>query len=175
MSHKTFAHRPLAISLLASLTLASLAPAAYAGHGNGSWKKYRRYDCSPRVIERVTCAPSRVTIQRSSCGGSTLAGFVGGLALGVILSNAQTAYASPPPAYAPPPSYCPPPSPEYGYEDPYCHERYSSLEVCFQHERRCGSHPYVVRVIDVRDGDCVRVIHYDHGRWVDWDEEDWDD
>lgn len=169
-------HRLVAIALLASVSLAALAPAAQAGHGRGGPHKYRKGDNGPRYVERdYGYSPRRVVEvhRHSHGGGSTLGGFVGGLALGVILSNAQQSYASPPPAYCPPrrsSSSCD----DYGYEDPYCHERFSSLDVYLVHARHYD-HPRVVRVIDVRDGDCVRVIHYDHGQWGDWHDSNWDE
>jgi hypothetical protein len=194
-------HRLVAVALLASVSLAALAPAAQAGHGHGGPPKYRKGD-----YRQVDYRPSygrggyygsrRVVevrhVYRGGGGGSTLAGFLGGLAAGVILSNAQQAHANR--------DNCPPPRDVYRddgyrddgyrddgyrssrgdyrgceYEDPYSHERYVSLDVYLDHTRHCD-HPRVVRVIDLRDGDCVRVIHYDHGQWGDWrGDSDWDD
>jgi len=166
MRSLTTVHRALAIASLATVSLAAVAPEALAGHGWGHYKKYRRYDCSTRIVEHVTYVrPAPVVeVHSSSCGGSALAGFVGGLALGVVLTSA--AHASAPPAHCPAyhsAAYYD----SYGYEDPYCHERFSSLDLYLHHARRCD-HPRVVRVIDARDGACVRVIHYDQDQWEDW-------
>jgi len=168
MRSLTTVHRALAIASLATVSLAAVAPDAFAGHGWGHSKKYRRYDCSSRIVEHVAYVrPAPVVeVHSSSCGGSALAGFVGGLALGVVLTSATGAHASAPPAHCAAyhsAAYYD----TYGYEDPYCHERFSSLDLYLVHARRCD-HPRVVRVIDARDGACVRVIHYDQGQWEDW-------
>src|SRR5439155_23457647 len=97
MSKHLVAHRITATSLVACLALAVVAPAAQAGQGRGSWNKIRRYDvgqaygCDSRTVVRASCAPPGRVVQvvhRSSSGGSALAGFIGGLAIGVILSSA---------------------------------------------------------------------------------------
>lgn len=190
----SFPHRLVAAALLASVSLATLAPAAQAGNGRGGPKKYRKgeyrqVDYRPRYSNGGSYGARRVVVHRSDGAGPAIAGFIGGLALGAILSNSQhDAYASPPRDYCPPSrdryydddrGYCSSRDDyrdsDYGYDDPYCHERFSSLDVYLVHARRCD-HPRVVRVIDSRGGDCVRVIHYDRGQWGDWHEDsDWDD
>src|SRR5258706_269458 len=164
-------HRLIAGSLFVTFALAALAPAAFAGHGWGQTRKFRRGDEGGFGSTRGGYETRRVEFRRSSGGGSTLAGFIGGLAVGAILSNVSQARACPPPrqvvyertSYCPPPvvyerqSYCPPPGDEYSYEDPYCRERFASLDLCLAHARHECEHEIVVRVIDDRDGDCVDV------------------
>jgi hypothetical protein len=138
--------------LFATLAVAVAAPAAEARHGG--WRRYK--DCDTRVVRRV-CQPARVIeVRSSSCGLPALAGFIGGFALGTAFSS------------APEPSYH-----HYYYYDPYCDERFASLEIYRTHLRDCR-HPRIVRVIDVDTGDCVHTYRYRHGGWVDCDE-DWDD
>jgi hypothetical protein len=145
-------------TLIASLSIASIAPAAYAGQGWGHAKKYRRF-------ERVTYCPTPVRVVErvhTSNGAPALAGFIGGLAVGAIIaSQTPVVVAGPPPVCVEPASY---------YEDAYCGARYSSLDsyLC-----RSGPHPYhprIVRVVSVRTGECVQVVRYIDGRWYDWDE-----
>ena len=183
--------RFIAVSLLASVAISSIAPAAFAGRGNDSYRKVRRSE-RPNRIERVNVYPQRVVQyrHRSSGGGSTLAGFLGGVAVGAIISSAAQSHASShtvyarQPAYCPPqPAYCPPPPrcdadrDRYSYEDPYCGERFSSLSLFLSHARYHGDHSLVVQVIDNRDEDCVDVIRYRGDHWVSCDRNDrggWD-
>ena len=82
----------------------------------------------------------------------------------VIASHSQPVYEAP--------HYAAPPEPEYYYYDPYCGERFSSLDSYGSHV--CGHHhPRIVQVISVDTGRCVHVYRYDHGRWEDQDG-DWD-
>ena len=183
--------RFIAVSLLASIAISGLASAAFAGHGPDSFRKFRRFE-RPERVERVNSYPDRVVEYRhhSSGGHSTLAGFLGGIAVGAILSSAAQSHASyhaecaPQPAYCPPqPAYCPPPprceadADRYSYEDPYCRERFSSLSLFLSHARRHGDHSLVVQVIDNRDEDCVDVIRFSGDHWVSCDRNDrggWD-
>lgn len=169
-------HRLIAGSLLATLAVTTFAPAAFAGHGWGQTFKYRR-ESRPVFAGRAAYAPQRVVEFRhhSSGGGSTLAGFLGGIAVGAILTSAAQSHASshvqcaPQPAYQQPaytpPAYCPEPEQRYSYEDPYCRERFSSLDLYMSHVRNHGQHALVAQVIDNRDGDCVDVIRFDDGQW----------
>lgn len=187
--------RFIAVSLLASVAISSFAPAAFAGHGNDSYRKHRRFERPNRVV-RVNAYPQRVVEyrHRSSGGGSTLAGFLGGVAVGAIISSAAQSHASSHTVYARQPEYCPPPPrceadrERYSYQDPYCHERFSSLSLFLSHAGRHGDHTLVVQVIDNRDEDCVDVIRYRGDQWVScerndrggWDYDDndrrgWDD
>jgi len=177
MNQHTQHHRLIAGTLLATIALAALAPAAYADHGWGHAKKGGR-DGRPPFAEHASWGPrGYAEFHRHSEGGATLAGFLGGLAVGAIVTSAVVShpapapvvYSAPPPACDPAPAYDPPPGGAddqgYSYEDPYCHERFASLEVYMAHDRRFGHHPLVAQVIDDRDGRCVDVIRYDGGRW----------
>ncbi len=135
--------------LLAGLVVATIAPAAQAGYGSGyGHTKYRRYDgCNLRVI-RPIYAPRRVVVVRRSCEFPAFAGFLGGLVLGAAISNA-----------APHETY---------YYDPYCHERFATLDGYRGHLRHFH-HPWTIRVIAVSSGACVNTYRYHDGRWSDWD------
>jgi hypothetical protein len=167
-AHSTL-RRLTAGTLLATLALTALAPAAQAGHGNGSFRKVRRFERSDHA-RRVVHAPRRVVeFRRSSGGGSTLAGFLGGLAVGAILASASDAHAravcDAPAAYAaPPPSDCLPQD-DYSYIDPNLHERFASLDLYMAFARRHHLQTWVVQVIDNRDGNCVDTIRYGDGGW----------
>ena len=172
-----FHHRLVTGSLLATLSLAALAPAAYAGRGRESHRKVRRFD-RERCDERVTFVPQRVVEyrRRSSGGGSTLGGFLGGIAVGAIISSAAQANAGSRAscererAYYPPPARYESDFDRYSYGDPFCHERYSSLDLYVTHARRHCNHRIVAQVIDNRDGHCVDVIRQnDDDQWESCD------
>jgi hypothetical protein len=186
MNLHSLQYRLIAGSLLATFAIAALAPVANAGHGWGQFRKYRRDD-HPVYAGRMNGAPQRVVEFRhhSSGGGSTLAGFLGGIAVGAILTSAAQSHAAarvecaPQPAYCPPPppAYCPEPEQRYSYEDPFCRERFPSLEVYMAHVRRHGHHALVAQVIDGRDGSCVDVIRFGDGHWESCDRDEqgnWD-
>lgn len=150
--------RMIAVALLASLAIGTLAPAAWAGRGRGSWNKHRRGPVVRRVVE----------VHRSDSFVPAFAGFIGGLALGAAISNAH-AYDGPRvQAHA-----------AYYYWDPYCRVRYASLDAYGYHLRRGCDHPHRVRVISVSSGECVRWMGYHRGDWrecdPDWDRSRWDD
>jgi hypothetical protein len=67
---------------------------------------------------------------------------------------------------------------DYLYYDPYCHERFVSLDAYGSH-LGCARHPAIARVIEVGDGRCVGERAWVDGRWRDWrgDDQggDWDD
>lgn len=184
-------HRLIAGSLLALFSITALAPVALAGRGREKHLKVRSWEGQNRN-ECVQVVPQRSVEYRyrSSGHGSTLAGFLGGVAVGAILSNATQSRANyhsqyaPQPAYCPPqPVYCPPPAryaadeDRYSYVDPYCRERFSSLDLYAMHVRRHSHHVMVVQVIDNRDNDCVDVIRYTGNHWQSCDRDengDWD-
>jgi hypothetical protein len=179
-------HRLIAGTLLATLAVSTLAPAAFAGRGGDATWKVRRQE-RPVFAGRVAYTPQRVVEFRHHShggGGSTLAGFLGGIAVGAILTSAAQSHASshvecaPQPVYSAPPQVsCPAPVEEYSFEDPFCRERFSSLDLYMSHVRRHGHHALVAQVIDDRDGDCVDVIRFDNGQWVSCDRDErgnWD-
>jgi hypothetical protein len=130
--------------LLAAIVTATVAPAAQAGHG-----RYTRYKyAGPRVVTRYH-SPGSVYVIRRSGPGPVIAGFLGGLFLGATLAHAAPA--------------------GYSYYDPYCDERFMSLEVYRTHLYR-HHHPRIVRVIEVDTGDCVRSYQYQDGNWRGYDD-----
>lgn len=141
-----FAHntrRAVAIAMLAAISAALLAPAASADHG-------RRYKGRPRVVSGPpvvyrSYAPAPRYYVRESGAAPVIAGFLGGLILGATVTHAA-------------------PPPDYYYYDPYCHERFASLEIYRRHVWR-HEHPRVVRVIEVGSGDCAYSYRYDDGAW----------
>ena len=155
--------RGMQIVLVAALAAASVASPAAADHG-------RRYkgpsgfpgDWHPRFVQRVHASPgwSYSYSSRSSCGAPAFAGFIGGLIIGSALAHA-----------APPPAYCAPVAANY-YYDPYCHERFSSLDAYGHHLDNCR-HPAWVRVIDGNSGRCVGERYWQGGGWRErWDSRD---
>ena len=136
--------------LLAAIVMAAVAPAADADRRRG--RRYKGWDPSygTRVVTRYH-SPSSVYVVRRSNAGPAIAGFLGGLFLGATL------------AHAAPDGFI--------YHDPYCDERFVTLEVYRTHLRH-HHHPRVVRVLERDSGSCVHTWHYQDG---DWRERDWDD
>ena len=159
MRFDAFTHRGVRILLLAVFALVLAAPAADAGHrGRVRYKGHGPYVHRPRVVHTYAYRP--VYVERYSCSGPAFAGFLGGLVLGAAISNASPVY-----------------EPDYAYYDPYCHERFASLDLYHGHFGR-HHHPRVVHVIEVDSGRHVDTRTWDDGRWVsrgDWDDEDDDD
>jgi hypothetical protein len=144
--------------MLAVLAVSLAAPAAEARQGGKSRRyKDRDYAVAPWAAAHGG-APARVfELHRSSSAGPAIAGFIGGLALGAVLSRA--------------------PRPDYGYYDPYCREHFASLGLYHSHLRGCR-HPRVVRVIEISSGECVHTYCWQRGGWVDRDDRenaDWED
>ncbi len=140
-----------------ALSMAAV-PAAEAGNGNGKGK-HRRYKGGDhsRTVVHHSYPVRRTVVRRGSGAGPAIAGFIGGLAVGAILSSQSSR-----PAYA-----APPPAPDDYYYDPYCEERYASLEIYAGHVRHC-SHPRVVRVYEIEGDSCVDTYRYENGRWADY-------
>ena len=139
--------------LLAALIMSSVAPAAQADHRRGPRYKWKGPVYATRVVTPYHSHGSVYVVRRSSAGPA-IAGFLGGLFLGATLAQAAPA--------------------GYGYYDPYCQERFVSLEIYRTHLHR-HHHPRIVRVIELDTGDCVHSYHYVDGSWRDWDDRDWDD
>jgi hypothetical protein len=139
--------------LLAAVVLAAVAPAAQADRRGERRYKNVRPAYSTRVVTR-SHSPGSVYIVRRSSAGPAIAGFLGGLFLGAALAHA---------------------APDgFSYYDPYCDERFVSLEVYRGHLHR-HHHPRIVRVIELDTGDCVRSYRYQDGGWRDWHDEGWDE
>ena len=131
--------RTIAILLVTALAVSALAPAASADRG-------RRYKGRGPVVREVFVRhPRSHVVVRGSSAAPVIAGFLGGLILGATMTHAA-------------------PPPDYYYWDPYCHERFASLEIYGSHIHR-HRHPGVVRVIEVRTGECAYDYRYDEGRW----------
>ena len=142
--------RWLAGPLAAALLIAAAAPAAYADHGRGKRYKHEKHISRHDEHEyRRADHGGSVYVVRSSSAGPAIAGFLGGLFLGATIAHA-----------APPAGYY--------YNDPYCHERFASLEIYRDHLYHYH-HPRIVQVVSIRSGDCVRTGRYDDGRWQDAD------
>lgn len=145
------------IVLGVAVAAASLAEPALADHG----RRYKgsggsRGDGGPRIVQRVYSSPGRgYGYSRGSSAGPALAGLIGGLIIGSVIAQA----AAPPPRV-----YCPPPVADDYYFDPYCHERFASLDDYGAHLSHCD-HPAWVRVIDGNSGRCVGECYWQDGRW----------
>jgi hypothetical protein len=139
--------------LVAAIVMVAVAPAAQADHRRG--RRYKGWDRSynTRVVTRYH-SPGSVYVVRRSNAGPAIAGFLGGLFLGATLAHAA------PDGFA--------------YYDPYCDERFVSLEIYRSHLHH-HHHPRVIRVIECDSGHWVHTYRYDGGGWHQWDERDWDD
>ena len=152
--HRTTRHAPwIAGALLAALLVAGIASAALADHGHGRRYKGARPSWSAPVAPRY-CGPGSAYVVRRSNADPAIAGFLGGLFLGATLAHAAPA--------------------GFSYYDPYCGERFGSLEIYRAHLHH-HHHPRIVRVIELESGDCVHTYRYQQGRWDDWDDEAFDE
>jgi len=153
MDTRSKVDRALTALLIAVLATATLASAALADRGfvryRGGGPRFHGHD----VVRMVHRGP--VFIERHSDFGP-IAGFLGGLVLGSVLSNA-----------VPPP----PPPPAYEYYDPYCHERFGSVQAYEEHLHYRG-HPRTLEVIELRSGRCVDTWDWRDGRWCSRDDRD---
>ena len=141
MHTRSMGSRALRALLIAALATATLAPAAAAGAGRVRYKIVPRGH-APHVLRVGHRHP--VFIERHSDVGA-MVGFLGGLVVGSVLSNA-------------------PPPPAYAYFDPYCHERFAAIEAYEAHLDR-HRHPCRVEVIEVHSGRCVDTWCWRDGRW----------
>jgi hypothetical protein len=157
MNTNSIGNRALTALLLAALAGAALAPDALADgpgrhpHGRPAFRERH----VTRVVHR-----GPYFIERHSDAGA-IVGFLGGLVVGSILASA-------PPA----------PPPAYDYYDPYCDERFLTIEAYDEH--LCGHrHPRSVEVVEVHGGRYVATLDWRDGRWCNRDEhpryEEWDD
>ena len=157
MNTRSIGNRALAVLLLVALAGASLAPAALAA-GRARYKRGR--PARPGVVRVVHRGP--YDIRRHSDAGA-LVGFLGGLVVGSVLSNAR------PPAPLPP---------AYEYYDPYCHRHFATVGAYDEH-LYYHRHPRSVEVIEVHGGRCVDSMDWRDGRWCSRDDhpsyEEWDE
>ncbi|HJQ65583.1 MAG TPA: hypothetical protein VJ816_04360 [Gemmatimonadales bacterium] len=135
--------RWMAVVLVVAMMTALVAPAAMADRGRRYKGGYHRSNHRSH---------GSVYVVRRSSAGPAIAGFLGGLFLGAALAHAAPA--------------------GYAYYDPYCEERFVSLEIYRTHLHR-HHHPRVIRVIEVDGGSYVRSYRYDDGRWRAWDDDDY--
>jgi hypothetical protein len=159
--------RAMVIVVAVGLAAASLASPAAATH----WVRYKGWG-PPRMVRTVSVAPAPVYWSGHSYGAPTFASFVGGIIVGTAL--AQAVQPHPVVVAAPPVCPVPPPPPCEYYYDPWCHERFYSLEAYDEH-LRFERHPAMVRVIDERSGRCIGERVWSDGRWCDrgdWDDDD---
>ena len=143
MKHLSHWHRGTLVFLTLAISLALVAPAAEADHGRG--RRYKGYRGR---------GPERVIYQRSSSAGPALAGFIGGLVVGAAIARPQPYYET---RYSG--------GPRYSYGDPYCHERFSSLDRYGEHARR-HHHALVAQVFVVSTGEHIDDCCYQDGRWA---------
>jgi hypothetical protein len=155
MNRRPIVNRALGALLLVALASASLAPAALADRGHVRYKRGGPVLRGPGMVRVVHRGP--VFIERRSDAGA-LVGFLGGLVLGTVLSS------TPPP----------PPPPVYEYYDPYCRERFATLEAYDEHLYYRG-HPGRAEVIEVHSGRCVDTLERRDGRWYGRDDRYRDD
>ena len=154
MNRSTHNTRRMAAVLLAAIVVAGIAPAAHADHHVRYKDDGRRWEHRGEGGRYYYRSPGATYTVRRSSAGPAIAGFLGGLFLGATLAHA---------------------APDgYTYYDPYCHESFATLEVYRTHLYHYH-HPRVVRVIEVDSGNYVRSYHYQHGRWDDVDDNDWDE
>lgn len=174
MKHFSLWQRGTLVFLALAVPLATLAPAAEA-HSS-------RYRSRPRMRYVARDYGRPYYVQRSSGAGPAIAGFIGGLVVGSVISRSSSQ-----PRYHDTNGYrdgygdgyqdnCGPQGVSYGagyaYDDPYCHERFSSLDSYSAHARsdpRCHRHPMVAPVIEIRTGETVGYCTWDQGRWVNDD------
>jgi hypothetical protein len=138
--------------VLAGILATTLAPAAEAdrrshrdrNHGHDRVVRYKR--------SHHGHGHGSTYVVRRSNAGPVIAGFLGGLFLGATLANAAPA--------------------GYDYYDPYCHERFASLDRYHWHLRR-HRHPKVIRVVEVRR--TTRYVERDANRDYGDDRYDRDD
>ena len=145
-----------AAALLVIVTAAAGAPVAEAGshkYRKGKHKyraaRYERHD--GRSQGRRGPYRARYEHKRSGSSNDLIAGLIIGTAVGATLARgSQPVYAAPPP--------------DQYYYDPYCRDRFSSLDSYRSH---CGrhDHPKIVRVIEIESGDCSGSYRWDDGRW----------
>jgi hypothetical protein len=155
MNRRTIANRTLGVLLLVALASASLAPAARADRDHGRFRRGGPVYPGRGVVRVVHRGP--YFVERHSEAGA-IAGFLGGLVLGSVLSNARPAV--PPPAYE--------------YYDPYCDQSFVTIEAYDEH-LYYHRHPRTAEIIEVHSGRCVDTLNWRDGRWCSRDDRSRDD
>jgi hypothetical protein len=153
MSHATRINRILAVALLASTSLLTIAPVAEAGR----YKNGHRHAASQASYRVDQCGPSGGVVVYRSNPAPILAGILGGFIVGAAYARSTPVVQTV--AYAPAP-------PRYRYWDPYCDTWFVSLSECREDSYHHG-HPHIVKVYD-HDGDrCLRTMQWSAGAWYD--------
>ena len=139
-------HRLVTGTLLASMIVATSASIASADSRNRRYKGDRRGGYNTRVVYRDVRPSSTYIVRRSSSAGPAIAGFLGGLFLGAAIAHSAPT--------------------GYSYYDPYCHERFASLDVYRAHSHR-HHHAGIVRVVAIDSGSYVGTYGCeDDGRYT---------
>jgi hypothetical protein len=159
--------RLMAGFLAVAVAVVSIAPAAEA-RGRGHGRRYKDHSSrSTKVVHHVHHRRAEYRRSSGSSIGPAILGFIGGLAIGATIAKASEH------------DHAAPVRSVHYYEDPYCHERYSSVSACRTHIRDHG-HPPVYRKMSHQSGECVGTYGYEDGEWVQygdgWDrDQGWED
>jgi hypothetical protein len=129
-----------------AIVLATVAPAAQAGHGPGRGSKVRAAYGGYVPVQRVYA-------HEHSDAAPLLAGLIGGFVLGAMATHEQ------PVVHV-----------STAYWDPYCEARWVDLDQYEWHLRH-HRHPWMARVIDMRTGRCVGHEAWHGGGWRDDDDD----
>jgi hypothetical protein len=191
---KTLTNRWTTAFALGAISLASLAPMAQAGHGQGGGNRFRGAEGGGRGFQGVAWRGhdawrggghfdrgfrgGRVIVRQHSSIGPAFAGLVGGLVLGSALSHAapvreHVVYRDRV-VYDDGGGYAgPDDSRDVFYVDPSCGERFDSFGACSDY-LSYEHHPRVIDVVDSRSGNVVQRFAYDNGAWreIPFDDDD---
>lgn len=180
MMAKTLSNRWMVAITTGALAIASFAPMAYAGHGEGHGPKYRgvvfdnrggwgHYGNENHGYWRGGGWGNRVVVrEHHSSVGPALAGLVGGFILGTAVSHASQPVVHERVVYRDVPDngyYAPQPVSAVCYYDPFSGQRFSSLDACADYCQQYDG-PRMIEVIDTNSGQCRDRMTYDDVRWV---------
>ena len=180
----TLHNRWIASGLLATTVILSFSSVALADHGrgrgNGARYKGVDYRYSAPYSRRV------IVERRDSGAGPALAGLIGGFILGTAVARSQPVVVHREVIYSDRDRDCDRGGyrddsryggyreVQYGYYDPYSDDWYDSLDQCRLSARDRGE-VFVIRVIDLSSGNCVRTMRYSNNGWQRYDEREWND
>lgn len=157
--------RWIAAGLLITAATLAIAPAASAGE---TWRHFKERTSWGGGPYR---GGDRVWVHQSSGAGPAIAGLIGGFILGSAVAHSQPVVVherlySDPVCEAPVVVHERVYTPSVRYYDPYCDEYFDSLSE-YRFHARDYRHPSLVRVIDVRSGDCLETLRWSDGQWCD--------